>query len=803
MKPYSLLLLLLAFAVTASAQNSLSGRITDSNTRSGIPGAVIYLPELKRGASTDTSGRYKLNNIPAGKFIVQVQSLSYSSQSKSIEIKGDVVMDTELSDAHTELDEVLVTGISSATQKQNNPVAITTINSNELNQESSTNIIDAVANVPGVSQITTGAAVSKPVIRGLGFNRVIVLHDNIRQEGQQWGDEHGIEIDEFSIGKAEILKGPASLMYGSDGMAGAINLLSPDPVEEGHIGGSIVSNYQTNNGLIGNSAMIGGNIKGWSWQARGSHKIAGNYSNRYDEKVYNSGFEERNFSGNAGMNRKWGYSHLSFSSFSQEIGMIEGERDSLGRFIKMIAVNDSTEEVPVSTKDLEGYDIDFPKQKIAHRKIGSGNMFFFTHSKLAVDIAFQQNERQELEDVLAPSDPALHFLLNTTNYNVKYFFPEKNGWHFTTGLNGMLQNSSNKGEEYLVPDYNIFDAGVFVFAGRSIEKWNFSAGIRFDNRSISTEALYIDSLEHVVQPGAQDAFVKFNAIDNSYSNISGAAGFTLQSTEKLLLRFNVARGFRSPNVAELSANGIHEGTYRYEIGNPALKSETSLQLDAGLDYSTDHIECTVSGFANFISNYIYIQKVTSASGTDSIIDPTEPAPVHAFTQGDAKLYGGEVSIDIHPHPLDWLHFENSIAVVYGINTSKTGDKDLPYMPAPRYQGELRADIKDAGKFFSRTYIKLEADHFFKQSRIYSENNTETITPAYTLLNAGIGSDVLNTKKRTVASIHFIAGNLLDAAYQSHLSRLKYAPVNPANGRQGIFAMGRNFSIKLIIPFRIK
>jgi iron complex outermembrane recepter protein len=788
----------------AVGQNSLQGRITDAGTGSGLPGATVYLPELKRGASTDSSGKYSMGSIPGGKFLVQITAMGYTSVIKSIEVSGAMQLDLQLDDAHTELDEVLVTGLSAATEKHLSPVPVTTIDELQLKQEASTNIIDAIARTPGISQISTGSAISKPVIRGLGYNRVIVLHDNIRQEGQQWGDEHGIEIDEYSIGKVEILKGPASLMFGSDGMAGAINFISAGPVAEGKIGGTWLSTFQTNNGLAGNSGIFSGHLKDWSWQARASHKMAGNYSNRYDGKVYNSGFRELNFSGNLGRHGRWGYSTLYFSSFGQEVGMIEGERDSSGRFIKSFIVNDTlVGERPVTSDELNSYNIDLPKQRIAHRKIGSGSMFFFSRSKLSVDLAWQQNDRRELEDLYAPGTPVLHFLLNTFNYDVKYHFPEKNGLLLITGINGMQQSSVNKGEEYLVPAYNVLDGGLFVFARKNLKKLNISAGVRFDNRMISGEELYLDSLERVVESGSAGAEQKFTRFDNSYSNITGSAGFTWKPTDPWLIRFNVARGFRTPNIAELGSNGVHEGTFRYEIGSPDLRSETSLQFDAGIEYGTDHVNITAAFFGNLIDNYIYLQKLESWLGEDSIIDPGDPAAAYAFVQGDAMLTGGEIAMDIHPHPFDWLHFENSFAIVYGVNRDKPAAYNhLPLMPAPRYQGEIRGDFRKIGKHLGRSYVKVEVDHFFKQDRFYSENNTETVTPGYTLLSAGVGTDLQRNGKPLI-SLYFSAANLLDSGYQNHLSRLKYAPYNVATGRQGVFGMGRNFMVKLVIPFSIR
>ena len=208
----------------------------------------------------------------------------------------DAVSDFTLQKSAKEIDEVVVTAVTRASELKKIPVVIKSVDKNIINQNASTNLIDGLKNIPGVNQITSGAAISKPVIRGLGYNRVITLVDGIKQEGQQWGGEHGIEIDEFSVGKVEIVKGPGSLMYGSDGIAGVLNFISPKVAANGKIENQLITNYQTNNNLIATSFSNKGNKNGFVWEGRLTNKLAGNYENKYDGKVLNSGFKE--FDGN-------------------------------------------------------------------------------------------------------------------------------------------------------------------------------------------------------------------------------------------------------------------------------------------------------------------------------------------------------------------------------------------------------------------------------------------------------------------------------------------------------------------------
>jgi len=793
------------FTMQASAQNNLSGKIIDKETSESLPGAHIYIPDLQKGTTTNVNGLFEFNDLPQGTFLIEIGYLSYSTQTIKITIKGETRLNVELSPAITEMNEIVVTGTSASTERKINPVPIIVIENISSNESSSTNIIDALAKQPGISQVTTGGAISKPVIRGLGYNRVVVLNNNIRQEGQQWGDEHGIEIDEYSVNRVEIIKGPGSLMYGSDAMAGVIHFLAPKPVEKGKIIGTIMSNYQSNNNLQGYSFMNAGNIKSINWLARVSKKTAGNYGNAYDGKVYNSGFEEFNFNGSIGLNKKWGFSQLHYSSFNQSLGLVEGERDSLGDFIKLVAINNSTvEEQTVTNNDLQSYRIDIPRQRINHLKIASNSKFFLKKSILSLNFAYQQNSRKEFADPLDEGATELFFLLNTFNYNVKYLLPETKKWQTSIGINGMQQNSYNKGEEFLIPEYNLFDAGLFVFTQKSFDKLHISGGFRYDMRNLNSLPLYLNSNDEPTDISDTTAIIKFQDFNTTFSNYSASIGASYRLTKKLTAKLNVSRGFRSPNMAELGSNGLHEGTFRYELGNTQLNPETSIQIDVGLLYNSKHISFELAVFNNSIQNYIFLQKLNSISGGDSIIDPSDPAPTFQFVQGNANLYGGEFAIDIHPHPLDWLHFENSFSFVRGEQLNQPDStKYLPFMPAPRIQSELRANFKKVGSLFRNLYLSVDLAYTFQQTEILSAFGTETPTAGYTLLNSGIGTNVVNKKGNTSFSISFTVSNLLDVAYQSHLSRLKYAPENLANNQTGVFNMGRNFSVRLIVPLTFR
>lgn len=789
-------------AIATPGKTSLSGKITDKETGQPVPGVTIYIPDLKTGAVSGMDGTYKIDNLPQTKLFLQVSFIGYKSITETVDLSTTTTKDFVLEISVKEINEVVITGLSQAGERQRTPTPIQVVPQIQLLQNASTNIIDAIAKQPGISQITTGAGISKPVIRGLGYNRVVVVNDGIRQEGQQWGDEHGIEIDEFSVNRVEILKGPASLSYGSDAIAGVINMLSAPTLPDGTIQANVTGNYQTNNGLIGYSANIAGNLKGLIWDLRYSNKMAHDYKNKYDGTVFNSRYREQNMGGIIGVNKSWGYSHLHFSMYSLNPGIVEGDRDSLtGKFIKPIAIDDSTEGTEIANgADFKRYKPATPFQQINHYKAVLNNNFIVGNGSVKATIGFQQNQRQEYSDILMPDTYGLYFLMNTINYDVRYTMNQKNNFNVSLGMNGMKQESQNKGTEFLVPEYNLFDIGVFTILKKSFDKLDISGGIRYDSRDERSKDLYVDASGIPTTVTDSTTYHQFTSFHSKFSGLTGSIGATYQFNDELYAKINAARGYRAPNIGELGANGLHDGTIRYEIGDPKLRAEKSMQVDAALGINTQHLTVEFDVFSNTIQDFIFSRKLTSVSGGDSI---SQGYSTFQFVSGKANLVGGEIMIDIHPHPLDWLHFENSFSYVQAVQKDQPDStRYLPFTPAPKIQSELRADLNDKGKVISNTYLKIEMENFLEQNKFYSAYGTETKTPAYTLINIGAGTDI-KRKTKTCCSVYLSINNVTDVAYQSHLSRLKYAPLNYTTNRSGVFGMGRNVSLKVVVPLYFK
>ena len=674
-----------------------------------------------------------------------------------------VVLDsTDVFFRHIELKQVVVMGPTGTVKLEDMSMPAAVVGRNDLRMAAATNIVDAVSKLPGISQVTTGGGISKPVIRGLGYNRVVVVADGVRQEGQQWGDEHGVEIDDNAVNSVEILKGPASLLYGSDALAGVMKLNTDPVVPLNKMRLNVNTEYQTNNGLFNYSLNYGGNRQGLSWNMRYSEKMAHAYKNSLDGYVPNSQFKDRSLSGMLGVNKAWGHTRLMGSYYHLTPSIAEGERDPLTGAL----------EQPYA--DAKTYKHGLPYQQVYHYKAVLDNSFNIGDGRLNAVLAYQQNRRQEYEE---PDAYGLYLKLHTVNYNIHYVTRRLSDVRVTSGVSGMWQRSVNEGDEFLIPDYRLFDFGVFATAVADLGQWVLNGGLRFDNRHLNSSQLM------------DDGALRFEAFKRDFSGFTASMGAVWHATDKLDLRANVARGFRAPNISELASNGVHEGSLRYEVGNHGLKPEFSLQFDLGMEYTDSWIDAQLSLFSNRIDNYIFIHR------TGAVID--DEFMTYRYDSGDAQLLGGEAAIDIHPW--HFLHVGSSFGIVNAIQLHQPEEsKYLPFTPAPRWQSDVKWEILHDGRVLNNAFVSLGVDYNFKQNHYYKADDTETATPAYCLLNASMGTDIMH-KGRRVACVSITGTNLTDKAYQSHLSRLKYADINPVTGRQGVFNMGRNVIFKITLP----
>jgi len=731
-----LIALFIGFSAFINAQNKISGKITDKDNNP-IKGVTIFISELHKSSETDENGTYSINSVPNGSIKITYTLLGFTSQNKTILLQnGENKIDLVLEPTLFQMDEVIVATSFHKLQSQN-VMKVDHESMKSLQKKGTSTLIEGLATLPGVSQISTGTSIGKPVIRGLSGNRVLVYSQGVRVENQQFGDEHGLGLNDAGVESVEIIKGPASLLYGSDALGGVL-YFNPEKFAksntfEGDFSQKLFSNTLGSNSTLG----LKSSSENWKYLVRGSYNFHSDYKIADGNRVTNTRYNETD------LKTGIGYSNSVLSSVF---------RYNLNKLDLGIPENGIAEQTTNSTTE-------YPKQAVTNHLLSLNSTLFFNTSKLDIDLGFISNNRSEFEDSEVAN---LKMKLNTLNYDLKYHLPKAENLESIFGIQGMAQTNVNSGSEYLIPNAKTNDFGVF---GTANYEWNSSVlqvGIRFDNRNITTESYGVLGDES-----------SFEALAKNYNSINGSLGYKTNLSKEFTLRLNLASGFRAPNLAELTSNGVHEGANRYEIGNSNLATEQNVQTDLNLEYQNSHFEFFANGFYNKINNYIYLNPSSiTIAGYD----------VFNYFQTNAKLYGGEFGLHFHPHPLDWLHFESSFETVTG---EKQNGEFLPFIPANNWNNNLRAEFK-IKNWLKDGFATLNVSNTFDQKKI---SGFETYSEGYTLVNLGIGGQI-NIGK-THFNFNINGNNLFNKNYIFHLSRLKNEGI-PNIGRNIILGINFNF-----------
>ncbi|MEE9407788.1 MAG: TonB-dependent receptor [Polaribacter sp.] len=744
MKSFIKLLLIIA-SFSVNAQNSISGKITDTKN-TPLVGVEIHATEIHKGTTSKENGAYELKNIPSSKIKLTFSYLGFKTFSKIIEIESNTTFNIQLRESPFEMDEIIISTQFNKLQSEN-VMKVERLSAKSIQKTGATTLSEGITNIAGVSQISTGSSIGKPVIRGLSGNRVLVYTQGIRLENQQFGGEHGLGINDAGISSIEVIKGPASLLYGSDALGGVLYLNPEKFASENSNEFNLNQRFFGN--TLGTNTSIGGKIskENWKFLVRGTYAKHSDYKTPTKERVTNTRFNEKDFKTGIAYSKNNFTSELRYNYNNSQLGLTEG-----------IAAQST------STTLIEPY------QLIDNHILSSHNHFFFGNSKLDIDLGYTFNDRQEFEEHEDEAEHskneevALRMKLKTASYNVKYHFPKLGNVEILSGVQGLHQTNTNFGEELLIPNAKVNDFGFFTTSNFTWKRNTLQAGIRFDNRNIKTERHEIshDGEIHV-----------FNAIDKFYNSFTTSLGFKTAISDNFTTRINLASGFRAPNLAELTSNGVHHGTNRFEKGNNDLQNEKNTQVDLSLEYKTEHLEFFANGFYNHLNDYIFL------SPTGKVEDG---APVFTYIQENANLHGGEFGFHLHPHPLDWLHLESTFETVIG---KQQNGNYLPLIPSNTWKNTFRTEFNIAD-WLQQGYSSLSLQSTFSQNNISS---FETETNGYNLINLGFGGDILFKKMKFSTSVSI--NNLLNKKYINHLSRLK---------PDGILNQGRN--IVLGVNFKI-
>jgi iron complex outermembrane receptor protein len=816
MKQLLLCLLLLPFLARAQA---LAGHVLDPAGRP-VPYASVAVPALHQGTTADAAGAFALPDLPAGAHALEVSAVGFAPARQTVTLPASEPLFIRLQKAEKALTEVVVTGVSRSTELRRSPVPIAAMSKREIQLNANANVIDAaVRGIPGLSAVTTGPNISKPFIRGLGYNRVLTLYNGLRQEGQQWGDEHGIEVDGYGVDRIEVVKGPASLLYGSDAVAGVVNLLPALPSgPAGELHGEAVAEYQSVNALLGASAALNYQKNGLQTSFRASHRLARDYRNAADGLVYNTGFREMTLTGMVGLQKQWGGLHLWLTAYDNHQEIPDGSRDSLSRaFTRQVfeADKDDIKARPVvSDADLRSYGQSDLRQHIQHYRAFADGAIKLGQGELRLLLGVQQNHRQEFNHPTAPSQPGLDLRLTTTSYEARYLLPTWRGLELTVGANGMSQlNQHLNATDFPIPAYRLFDLGGFGVAKKTLGALELTGGLRYDTRVVRWDDFYTATnpatgFGTAASAGTPGADLPFPAFGTTYRGLSASLGGSYAVGEHLVLRANVARGYRAPNIPEIGSNGLDPGAHIVYLGNRSFQPEFSLQQDAGVLWKLAGWEASAEVFHNYVDGFIYQARLFDTQG-----QPVEVVPGNAtyqYQQAAARLYGGEVAFNLHPAALPWLSWRTGAALVIGLNDNPAlhervgaAGRYLPLIPAPQARTELRlsAPVQPNSRL-TGTYLRLTLEGTAPQNRFYAVDGAETATAGYLLLGAGAGTTLRTKAGREAVQVFVQVDNIFDTAYQAHLNRLKYFEYYAASptGRTGIYNPGRNVGVKVVVPF---
>ncbi|HEY8971187.1 MAG TPA: TonB-dependent receptor, partial [Puia sp.] len=425
---------------------------------------------------------------------------------------------------------------------------------------------------------------------------------------------------------------------------------------------------------------------------------------------------------------------------------------------------------PIVPEDrLNGYTLSPLHQHIQHYRLYTDQHYDLGGSSLDAFTGFQQNIRREYSHPTMPAQPGLYLRLNTLNYGIKWTSPPDPA--ITFGANGMLQdNKSLNATDRPIPDYHLADVGIYIFGKWKFQRITVTGGLRYDIRWLRGDTLH-----------------------RNLTGLSASAGITWPVTEKIHLKANIARGYRSPNLTELASNGLDPGAHIIYLGNPGFLPEFSFQQDLGVLGYFDWLTTSVSFFNNSIQHYIYLRQLTDDNGAP--LTDAQGNRTFKYQQSSARLYGGEASLDVHPKKL--FQWNNLLSFVRGFSSQG----DLPLIPPFQWLSTLGHEWKIRKGLLVTLCPKVELEYNAAQRRFFSLYQTETYTTSYNLINLSLETSFRCCRGRSLIW-QLSVNNLFDQAYQSNLSRLKYFEyyTSSPNGHLGVYNMGRNICIKVWLTF---
>ena len=748
------LLSLFLFAVTFSlyGQETLNLIIEDKGGQP-LPSAVVHF--VGKHFVSDSNGKVSIPKLSQGKYPIKVNYLGFLDYEAIITIPAPNPYRVTMQE---EVNQLAGTTLIGHVAK---PVTATVaIDKPKLQQKSGEELAKVLTTVTGVSMIQTGATIAKPVIHGLHSNRILILNNEVRQEGQQWGADHAPEIDPAVADRIAVVKGADAVRYGSDALGGVV-VITPNKLPYGDgLHGQISPSFASNGRKTATTLKLESGVPHlhhWAWRLQGTLKRSGDIHTA-DYMLNNTAAAEANFSAAIGMQQETGAAELFYSRYENESSVFYGSH--IGNLDDLLARFEIGR--PLTTYPFS-YSIQAPKQKVVHHLLKAKAYYFLPFGgKLTAQYAFQKDIRQEfsVRRLDRTRIPALNMWLTT--HLAEVFWENMDAPHWKTLLGGSfsLQDNYNQpgtGVVPVIPNFASVGYGAFAIEKYHKDNWNAEAGLRYDYKYLSADGY--------------DMYSQRYGGEHNFHNITYSLGGAWQATPHSSLSSNIGVAWREPQVNELYSSGLHHGAGTYNLGEASLSPETGAKWITSLSYNHPDrgVRLTADAYVQLIKNYIYDYPTGEVRTLFSGV-----YPIFQYTQADAFFRG--VDIDASVRLAKWGALAQSLS--YGLRGSVVFANELkthryfPFIPAPHLSQSLEWKSQPKGLFQS---LEASIGHTFvaKQTRFEpSQELVATAPDAYHLFEAAIGGTIAIGEQQTL-SVRLSVENLFNQLYKEYTNRFRY------------------------------
>lgn len=754
-------------AEDSAAKIRIYGGVFDKENKTPLPGANVFILEVKRGDVTDELGNFSIAGLAAGRYTLFCRLLGYE-ETRRVVVLGEINIkqDFYLKTNPLELGAVSVEAEKTPQNLMAASQSLEVLREAELQKHRGQTLGETLKEIPGVTVLQTGPAIAKPVIRGLHSQRILVLNAGVPQEGQQWGGEHAPEIDPFAPARIEVLKGAAGVQYGAGAIGGVIRLEPRDLREIGGIGGELSLNAFSNNLQGAGSLLLEGGLAklpGFGWRAQGSLRRAGD-SKTSAYNVINSGFDERDWSVAAGYNKERGGVEMYYSHFGTELGIFRGSH--LGNTTDLLR---AIQRGRPSIERSFSYDVDSPKQNITHNLLSVKSRYEFPAlGRLEMQYGWQQNHRQEFDahapfSSKPPSFPSFDLTLTTYTADLTFQHQPVKNFFGKIGVSGIRQGNVQNSRVFLIPNFRAYSGGVFLIESWVSGLWTVDIGGRYDYRWVKAFRRLNEAVVETV---------------HEYDNATGVLGLVYQFAPRWSIGANAGSAWRPPSLNELYSNGVHHGSAQFEIGDLNLKSERSFNVDVTLRHLSGRGRAEISVYNNRLRNFIF-----PFPDPEPTLTVRGAFPTFRYQQAEARLRGFD---GIWEYQLSiFFQLGVSAALVRGDNLD--AGEPLFLMPADRLRFLAHFHFPDFGRL-ANSFVELSSTLVKRQNRFPQNADYADPPPGYTLFDLNAGTQLRFAGQPIQFNVS--VQNLANKAYRDYLSRFRYFIDDP----------GRNIITRVQIPF---